>query len=159
MNVLILLFTFFFASHLIRSSGGWSAVRSMRQTGLALKSDERILGSSDFVSKVLTEANETMANKYVLAAKGVGFDEVVAVVSNLMSVKPQALTGPAKERTIVKARCLLCYWAVSELGLSMTDVGRRLSIAVSTVSGAVRKGRQIVDEDELDLAYLLNIEI
>lgn len=144
---------------LIRSAGGWAAVQSMRQAGIALKSDERILGSSDFVSKVLAEANETMENKYALAAKGIGFDEVAAAVSNLMSVKPQALIGPGKERTIVKARSLICYWAVSELGLSMTEVAQRLNIALSTVSAAVKKGGQIVDKEQRKLAKLLNMEI
>ena len=76
-----------------------------------------------------------------------------------MSVEPQALIGPCKVRIIVKARCLLCYWAVSELGLSMTELAQRLDLAVSTVSAAVQRGRKFVDKEELNLASLLNMEM
>ncbi len=144
---------------LIRSTGGWAVVQSIRKTGVFLKSDERILGSSEFVDKVLAAAQEVMQNKCALAAKGIGFDEVVAAVSRRLSIKPQALVGPCKERIIVKARQLVCHWAVSELGLSMTEVAKRLEISVPTVSAAVKKGRQIVLSERLVLADLLNIEI
>ena len=42
---------------LVHSTGGWAAVRSMRKAGVFLKSDERILGSSDFVDGVLLVCN------------------------------------------------------------------------------------------------------
>jgi hypothetical protein len=83
----------------------------------------------------------------------------VAAVSSLPSISPQALVRPCKERSIVKARGLVCYWAVSELGLSMTAVAGKLDMSVPAVSGAVKKGRQIVSSEGLVLADLLNIEI
>jgi len=43
---------------LIRSMGGWSAVKAMRKTNSLMKGDERILGDSDFVEKVLNKAQE-----------------------------------------------------------------------------------------------------
>jgi len=41
---------------LIRSMGGWSAVKMLRHSALRMKSDERILGDGDFVEKVLKSA-------------------------------------------------------------------------------------------------------
>jgi len=41
---------------LIRSLGGWSQVLSLRRVGSKLFSDERILGSSDFVNNVIVDA-------------------------------------------------------------------------------------------------------
>ena len=38
---------------LIRSMGGWSIVKAMRNSGIKEKSDERILGSGKFVSEVI----------------------------------------------------------------------------------------------------------
>jgi putative transposase len=43
---------------LIRSQGGWSAVLSMRRKKQKEESDERILGSGDFVYAILKEAEE-----------------------------------------------------------------------------------------------------
>ena len=51
-----------------------------------------------------------------------------------------------KERTLVKARALSCYWAVYELEMSMTDVSRHLKSALSTVSVALKKGPQIAHD-------------
>lgn len=144
---------------LVRSAGGWSAVRSLRKAGIFQKSDERILGDGDFVQAVLAEARESMNRRYALATKGISFEQVMALVSNLLSVKPPELFGPGKNRTVVKGRSLLCFWLVRELGASMTDVADWLKIAVPTVSIAVRKGERIATDEALDLPGLLNIKI
>jgi hypothetical protein len=41
--------------------------------------------------------------------------------------------------------------------MSMTELGKKLGIAVSTVSGAVKKGRQMVEMEGLKLLDLLNV--
>ena len=55
---------------LIRSSGGWSEIKSARKTNTHIKSDERILGDSDFVAEVLKAADESLHHRYALKAKG-----------------------------------------------------------------------------------------
>ncbi len=55
---------------LIRSNGGWTAVKSLRRQNLHLKSDERILGDTDFVKRVLSSAEEQLERKYRLRSKG-----------------------------------------------------------------------------------------
>jgi REP element-mobilizing transposase RayT len=144
---------------LVRSAGGWSAVAKMRKAGHFLKSDERILGGSDFVTDVLASAQEALDRQCALTAKGIGFDQVVAVVSDLLSIQAKTIVGPSKERIIVKARVLVCYWAVTECGLSMTEVATRLNISVPTVSVAVKRGREMVSKEGLVFADLSNIKI
>jgi len=41
---------------LIRSLGGWSAVKALRKAGAYMKGDERILGNGDFVENMLAHA-------------------------------------------------------------------------------------------------------
>jgi anaerobic C4-dicarboxylate transporter len=41
--------------------------------------------------------------------------------------------------------------------MSMTELGKKLGIAVSTVSAAVKKGRQMVEREGLKLLDLLNV--
>ncbi len=144
---------------LIRSAGGWLAVRSLRKAGLFQKSDERILGDSEFVETVLTAAQEAMESRYVMAARGIQFEDVAAAVAGLLGIAARQLSGPSKERTIVKGRALVCHWAVQELGLSMTDVAQRLNIAVPTASVAAKRGGQIVRDEGLLLSDLLNIKM
>ena len=100
-----------------------------------------------------------MVQGHALKAKGIGYDQVVAAVADLLSLKPRDLIGSGKERTRVKGRILVCYWAVKDLGMSMTEAAKKLEIAVPTVSVAVTKGRKIVDDDGLFLENLLNMKI
>jgi putative transposase len=144
---------------LIRSAGGWSAVRSLRKEGIFQKSDERMLGDGEFVETVLSAARESMQNRYSLSAKGVTIEDILQAVAILLSIQPTEITGASKERTMVKARTLICYWAVHELGTTMTEVASCLRIALPTVSVAVKKGAKIIRDEELKLAELLNINI
>jgi len=43
---------------LIRSHGDWSQVVSLRKKGEAVSSDARVLGSSSFVNRILSEAEK-----------------------------------------------------------------------------------------------------
>ena len=142
---------------LVRSAGGWEAVCTMRQAGAFQKSDERILGDGDFVEAVLVEAQEEMRHRYVLASKGIELKEIVEAVSQVVAISTERIAGPSKERSVVKARALICYWAVRELGMSMTEVGERLKIGVSTVSAAVKKGQSFIKKEGLVLSELLNM--
>ncbi len=144
---------------LIRSTGGWQMVRSMRKAGLFMKSDERILGSSDFMNDVLAKAQESLDTQYALVAKGIDIADIINAVSNYFSISPHHLAGVSKVRSIVRARYLVSYWAVTDLGMSMTEIGSRLGLSLSAVSGAVKKGRQIVEKEGLKLTDLLNVQM
>jgi hypothetical protein len=104
---------------LIRSSGGWSVIKSNLRSNLKIKSDERILGDSDFVEKVLKDADEALERKYHLHAKGYNIDNLAARVAAIFQIKPKEMFLPGKQPIRVKARSLLCYWAVRELGHTM----------------------------------------
>ena len=140
---------------LIRSAGGWTRVRALRRKGTAFKSDERILGDSQFVASVLAQAREALDKKYVLASKGIDFDTVLKGVAQYMSLTPLQVRTPSKVRQRVKARSLLCFWAVRELGLTMTDLAVRLDQTVAAVSIAVRRGEQLVHDEGLRLDQLI----
>jgi chromosomal replication initiation ATPase DnaA len=100
---------------------------------------------------------KALDQNYSLVAKGVGFPHIVSAVSELTSIPSKDLVGPCKERTIVKARALVCYWSVTELAMVMTELGIKLGIAVSTGSRAVKKGRQLVEREGLKLLDFLNM--
>lgn len=132
---------------LIRSHGGWAAVKAMRRAKLFEKSDERILGDGDFVEEVLAISQEKMEQRYPLLAKGMNLDRIALRVSDLMGVKPSWIWGAGKDRNRVNARSLLCYWAVRALGLSMTELSRRLGLSLSGVSQSVKRGEDLVQEN------------
>jgi putative transposase len=131
---------------LIRSSGGWAAVKAKRMAKIFEKSDERILGDGDFVEQVLAASKEQVEKKYKLIAEGYDLDKIVSKVCDLMQLEPFNIWATGKERTRVEARSLLCYWAVRDLGINMAELARRLNLSLSGVSLSVKRGERIVQE-------------
>lgn len=136
---------------LIRSAGGWTALKGHRQQKIHLKGDERILGDSDFVKSVLDEQNERLERQYNLEAHGYDFDKLLERVAEVFGLDPDKVLIPSKQRHRVKARNILCHWAVNELKINGASVARRLSTSKSTVSRAVAKGEKIAAEMKLTL--------
>ena len=91
-----------------------------------LKGDERISGESDFVKKVLAEQNELFERCYRLKAQGYDVDRLVKKVAQLFDIEQDQIWKPGNRPQRVKARSLVCYWAVRELGMSGTSVGKLL---------------------------------
>jgi putative transposase len=139
---------------LIRSMGGWGEVKKLRLTGQdRIKSDQRILGESDFVLTVLSEAEENFTEKYALSSRGYNFEKVVERVSLIFDLEEDYITGKGRQADRVKARDLICYWCNNKIGISMADLSRKLGLTIAAVSYAVRRGERVAKEDE----YLLEI--
>jgi len=133
---------------LIRSSGGWFVLKSLRRANIHFKSDERVLGDSDFVERVLKAADETLERKYELQSKGYNIDKLSDIVAEIFSINPEEIFQPGKQPVKVKARSLFCYWAVRELGFTMADLAPKLNISQPAVSMSTQRGEQIASENE-----------
>ena len=131
---------------LVRSVGGWSALKAMRKGESRMKGDERILGDGDFVEAVLKAAQENLDRKSIIRALGYDFEVVVNRVLGLFGLTFNELWAGGKQRRIVKARSVLCYWGTRELGMSAVTISKKLNIASSTASESAMRGRQIVEE-------------
>jgi putative transposase len=131
---------------LVRSAGGWSALRAMRNGESRMKGDERILGQGDFVETVLKVAQENLDRKSRISALGYDFDWLVGRVLGLFGLSFNELLTGGKQRRMVQARSVLCYWGTRELGMSAVSISRKLKIASSTASESAMRGRQIVEE-------------
>ncbi|MCG6537042.1 MAG: transposase [Syntrophales bacterium LBB04] len=136
---------------LIRSVGGWSAVQALRRNHVVQKSDERILGGGHFVERVLKEAEERMEHRLSLQALGVDLDRVIRRACEITGCPEQEVQTPGKDARRVKARSLLCYWAVRELGLSQADLVRRLRLSPAGISLSVKRGEDLVQQLDCSL--------
>ncbi|MBW2064632.1 MAG: transposase [Deltaproteobacteria bacterium] len=136
---------------LIRTAGGWNALKALLKSGIHLKSDERILGDSDFVQSVLEQEDEQFERRYRLKTQGYDFDRVVERVAEVFEMKRDRILTPGKEPQRVKARSLVCYWAVKELGMAGTAVAQILGMGQSGVSRAVRRGEKLAHDRQWKL--------
>ena len=94
---------------------------------------------------MLASAEETMEKRYALRSAGLGLDGIASRVSEVLGLKPEEVWAAGKYRRIVEARSLLCYWAVRELGVSMSSLARKLGISIPSVSDSVTRGQRIAD--------------
>jgi len=136
---------------LIRSAGGWSVVKALRRDKAYLKGDERILGDGDFVERVLAQAAEKRERGYALQALGLDVERVAQRVAEVLDVPFETVWASGKYPQVVRARSLLCFWAVRELGVSMTEMAQRFEMSVPAISKSVKRGAEIAHDGKFSL--------
>jgi REP element-mobilizing transposase RayT len=136
---------------LLRSAGGWAALASVRKGSDRVKSDERVLGDSDFVTMVLRHADEQLETRYRLKSEGLKLEDVAQRVAHVMGLPPEVVWEAGRRPQAVQARSLLCYWGSKELGLNMTEIAKRLGLTQPAVSIAARRGAQIARQKDYSL--------
>lgn len=136
---------------LIRSSGGWHAIKEFRRMGAHFKSDERVLGDSDFVDVVLKAASEKLDRKCRLQAEGYNFEDVVLRVCELFRLTDREVLSRSKQRKRANARSVLAYWSVTELGMTASEVAGKMGLSPSAASRCVQRGERTVAGEGLVL--------
>ena len=144
---------------LIRSAGGWKAAKALTKGHQRIKGDERILGDSDFVLNVLSKCKEQYDRKYRLASAGVDLDGLSRHIAEMFGLMPDELFTPGRYPDRVKARSLLIYWAVRELGMTATELAKSFGMTQPAVSMSVKRGEKIAKDNGLDIDVFIEIII
>ena len=72
-------------------------------------------------------------------------------VSSVLGIEPEQVWASGKHPLTVKARGLLWYWAVRELGFSATAISKKLGISQPSVSISVKRGERIAKSEQMEL--------
>jgi chromosomal replication initiation ATPase DnaA len=75
-----------------------------------------------------------MERKSNLRAQGFDLEKITRRVSDLLSLDSMDIFSSGKERRRVKARSLFCYWAVRDLGISMSQFRVRLLLTSKKIT-------------------------
>jgi putative transposase len=138
---------------LIRSLGGWAEVKWEKgKVPDRINGDERILGRSDFVSRMLADANERFELRYPLKRMGYDLRKTRERVAQLYRMDAGEIMAKGRRKQQVEARSLLCYWAVTELGIGITELARAFGLTPSAVGYAVSRGKDTAEENGYTLA-------
>ena len=114
------------------------------------------MGSSDFVDRVLKQADEQLEEKYRLQGRVISLQVLIEQVAHYYKIEPENLKSASKERRIAEARRALCYMAVRKLGYRCSDVSRAMGISAVTVSKAVSLGSRLSEIGKIQ-KQILNI--
>jgi hypothetical protein len=124
---------------LVRSLGGWSQVLSMRRHNERVVTDERILGSGDFVDRIIREADHRVKYQFggnKIREKAAEFIEQVCKREN---INAKELRMGAKRGRIGRVRSQIACRLVEDYGIPLAEVARQLGVTTSAISKAINR--------------------
>ena len=124
---------------LIRSQGGWTAVKDMIRQGVREKSDERILGSGEFVQQLIQQADEERKKQFHSTENMEIAIQYIKRECEDREVDIKALKAGSRRRKISKVRTRLIEKLVDEFGFSLAEAGRQLGVSSSAVAKALSR--------------------
>jgi putative transposase len=124
---------------LIRSLGGWSQVVSQRRKRQREETDERILGSGDFVSEVLKEAEDRQRRQIKLRTAGKTVQKLLEEECDRRSISIAELKNGSRRSLVSEARMVIAYRCREELGISAAESARQLGVNTSSIIKAIAR--------------------
>ena len=89
--------------------------------------------------------------KHDLKRLGYDLDLIAKRVAEIYELKEGDILSKGKQQSKVRARSLVCFWAVSELGLSLMELARYFGLTVPGVGYSVDRGENIARENKYRL--------
>lgn len=124
---------------LIRSLGGWSQVKALRRSGERELSDERILGSGEFVKQMIKEAKAQI--KYQLPARQQQqkINELIKKMCKKGQVTIEELTSGSRRKDVSTVRAQIAIGLVKNYGVALAEVARRVGVSTPAVSKIIQR--------------------
>lgn len=122
-----------------RSLGLLEKVEELRRGREKWSFDERVLGRSEFVERVLQEA-EGENREQEKGPKGSNFREVIQKVASRFHLSEAEIVGGSRRKEVVVLRNLLSHIGVRGLGMKLTEVSRELGVSKQSVLRGIESG-------------------
>jgi len=137
---------------LVRSAGGDKRGLLGRKKEERELGDARILGSGNFVSAILQDANELEERK---TNYGIGLDELIMRVTGDIGIDMEDLLSSKREQKISYSRGIISYLAAVKLGYNGTSLAKVLRMSRKSISRSIKRGKKILDNNPKMLEYLI----
>ena len=124
---------------LVRSQGGWSAVKAMRRLGIMEKSDDRILGSGEFVESMLKQADEKVKYQFTSEEQLNRVVQLIERVCRENHISIEALQSGSRIYEVSRLRSQLAKKLVIGCGLSLAETARQLGVTTSAIANGLRR--------------------
>ena len=136
---------------LVISAGGNKAGLLGRKKKEREKGDARILGSGNFVSEILDQADSDWDRRQ---RYNVSLREIISNVSKHFKISEKDLISSKRQSGISNARAIICYLGVMELGVKGMQVAKSLKISGQSVTRCIDRGRNLIDKGHDVYQYL-----
>jgi chromosomal replication initiation ATPase DnaA len=109
-------------------------VLSLRQRGIKVASDERVLGGGEFIQRLLSEAEEKEKQTLRLSRKVLDLVSLTKRIVKGEGIEEMKLRSGKRKREVVRARKLFCQLAVGKMNYPGAEVARYLGVTTSSVN-------------------------
>ena len=130
---------------LVRSAGGNKVGLLGRKKEEREKGDERILGSGDFVERVLSDSDKIQSP---IIVKKLSLPELVERISNFLATEREEILSGNRKQKNCYARDLISFIAAQRMGYKFHDIARVLNIHPVSAGRCAEKGKKLVDNYE-----------
>jgi len=124
---------------LIRSMGGWSKVVSMRRLGLKEQSDDRILGSGDFVNEIVGEADLNVRQRFLDHERAERIQKDIREQCRKQGANIEELRAGSRRPEVSRLRRRIAMGLLEEYGVPMAEIARLVGVTTSAISKMVRR--------------------
>jgi len=124
--------------------GHWDLpeVFSLRRQGVRERTDERILGSGDFVERVMKEADEKTKGAYSAREQKKKVEQLIAWKCKKGNISVSELKGGSRRGRIPQVRAEIAISLVESYGMPLAEVARQVGVSTSAISKALRRAEK-----------------
>jgi putative transposase len=123
----------------VRSCGEFSMGVSMRRDGETSGSDQRILGTKDFVKEILMEAESRRKQSLSPVERRLKMNQVIKERCVSDRVSEEELLGGSRRKQISKVRMEIAEQVVEGIGVPLAETARALGVSTSAISKMFRR--------------------
>ena len=127
---------------LVRSMGGWSEVLAMRSKKEKQAFDSRVLGDSEFVQELKSGLDDLIKMNLRISGHIIKLEELCNRVCKKEDVSLGELISGSRRHKLIKARRIVSWIAVHELGYSGAEVARYLGVSNSCITRFIASGEK-----------------
>ncbi len=124
---------------LIRSLGGWSEVMSLRSHKQQVLTDERVLGTGDFVENILKEADERLQYQLTANKRRQKMQEMIGEICEKERINVAELRMGSRRGSIPQVRADIAYQLINELGIPLAEIARQLGVSTSAITKSLKR--------------------
>ena len=126
---------------LVRSVGGWTAVQELRRGRESYRSDERVLGSTEFIEQLRAERDLGTDRMGRGPNRAISLEQLVERVCQAEGVRIESISGGGRKAALCRAREGIAYLWIECLGHSGRQLAHPLGVQLESIYRAARRGQ------------------
>jgi REP element-mobilizing transposase RayT len=132
-----------------RSLGTWSAVLTLRRSQDQLLAGQRILGTGDFVERVLNDSSQKGKHPFTSIERRKRMRSIISTTCDKENINIEELRMGSRRGRIPHVRSDIVLQLVKDLGIPLAEIARELGVSTSAISKVLRRSDESIWKKEV----------